>query len=424
MNAIASRRCNRIAATLFSLTLFTIAVSSHAQPAPAPAANVSPPIPATSAVLIVDSPEGVPDSEIQLQRRVNIHIATLRSEKNIRTMISSANSETRKTSWFTSANDPHERTIWLRDHLHVKQVEGTPLIEVSLPDIANPSDRRTILRDICDTYLETASKQRADALGDRTYALNTVKLKIELRLKQITDDMRQKQINLNADGGGIGRMGVKDMELSKLVDQMINAQAQSDKATASYTALSRAVQSGQNPPGLDTILAGNARIQELQRHLDDAELRLEIARSKSGEKAGGAADPLDKGSTAKPASAKDSAVAELLVETAYLRKKLDLLTSEATAKAKVQLLEEVEQRAQESKNTLNALRERVASLKDEIGDLNNSLVLYMTLQEEQTGLREQLRSVRQQIEQIMALQGRNSSIGIHWHIEPEAEAAN
>lgn len=420
MNSIASRRCNRIAAALFFLALTTIAA---AQPAPAPAANISAPIPATSAVLIVDSPEGAPDSEVQLQRRVNIHIATLRSEKNIRAMISNANSETRKTSWFTSANDPHERTIWLRDHLHVKQIEGTPLIEVSLLDVADPSDRRTILREICDTYIATDSKQQADALGDRTYALNTIKIRIEARLKQITDDMRQKQISLNLNGGGIGRVGVKDIELSKMVDQAINAQVQSDTATAAYHAMSTAIQSGQNPPGLDAILADNMRIQEFQRHLDDAELRLEIARSKSVDKPASATDPLDKGAPTKPAT-KDSTVAEVQVETAYLRKKLDQLTSEATAKAKIQILEEAQMRVQESKSKKDTLKSRVDSLRDEIGDLTNSMVLYTTLQEEQKGLREQLRAVRQQIEQVMALQGSSSSLGIHWHITPEADAAN
>ncbi len=421
MNVETSRRHIRYAAAIFSLSLaLSSALSSYAQPTPAPTA---PPIPATSAVLIVDSPEGAPDSDIQLQRRVNIHIATLRSEKNIREMISNANSETRKTSWFTSANDPHGRTIWLRDHLHVKQVEGTPMIEVSLPDIADPSERRTILREICDTYLTTASKQQTDVLGDRTSVLNTVKLKIELRLKQITDDMRQKQMQLNMDGAGVGRVGMKDMELSKLVDQMINAQEQSDTATAAFLAMSRAVQSGQNPPGLDAILTTNTRIQEFQRHLDDAELRLEIARSKSVDKPAPASDPLDKTALTKPAT-KDSAVAELQLETAYLRKKLDQLTSELTAKGKIQILEEAQMRVQEYRSKKDTLKSRIDSLKDEIGDLNNSMVLYTTLQEEQKGLREQLRSVRQQIEKVMSLQGARANVSIHWHIMPEADAAN
>lgn len=421
MKAFVTHRCIRIAAVFFSLPFLMIAASSYAQPTPAPAA---PPIPATSAVLIVDSPEGAPDSEAQLQRRVNIHIATIRSEKSIREMISSPSSETRKTSWFTSANDPHGRTLWLRDHLHVKQVEGTPLIEISLLDVADPSDRRTILRDLCDSYLTGASKQQADVLGDRSYALNTVKIKIEGRLKQITDEMRQKRINLNLDGGGIGHVSMKDVELSKLVNQAIDAQAQSDKAAATYSAMSRAAQSGQNPPGLDAILASNTRIQEFQRHLDDAELRLEIARSKSVERPVPASDPLDKGSTAKPAATKDSAVADLLVETAYLRKKLDQLNSELTAKAKIQILEEAQQRVLESRTHSEQIKERVINLKDEIGDLTNSMVVYTTLEEEQKGLREQLKTVREQIEQIMAIQGRSSSLGIHWHIMPEVDAAN
>ena len=44
-------------------------------------------------------------------------------------------------------------------------------------------------------------------------------------------------------------MGMKDMELSKLVQEYIEAQLMYEKATGFYTATSKAVQSGQDLPG-------------------------------------------------------------------------------------------------------------------------------------------------------------------------------
>src|SRR5215467_352220 len=76
-----------------------------AAPAPGAAATAVkipeplPPIPAGSAVLIVDTPVGAAaDSEAVLRRRINTHIATIRSEQHLRKVLSNVNSETRKTN--------------------------------------------------------------------------------------------------------------------------------------------------------------------------------------------------------------------------------------------------------------------------------------------------------------------------------------
>src|SRR5437660_8019343 len=54
-----------------------------------------PPISAGSAVLIIDTPAGAgADTEAMLQRRINTHIATIRSEQHLRKVLSNANSET------------------------------------------------------------------------------------------------------------------------------------------------------------------------------------------------------------------------------------------------------------------------------------------------------------------------------------------
>lgn len=418
MNVFTARRLSQFAVAFFFLiaaTGQTLAQAADKTPDPLPA------IPATSAVLIVDTPEGSAETEAQFQRRINTHIVSLRSEQNLRKMIASPNSETRKTAWFTAAANPRERAAWLRDHLHVRQITGTALIEVSLPDVLDGNDRRTILRDICDAYFKAASEQQTDQLGDRTSALNTIRLKIEGRLKQITDDMRNKQIQLNTDGGGIGRIGMKEMELSKLVAEHVDAQLRAAKAKSAYQAIVTALQQGHNPPELDEAIRSDPRIADYQHQLDDAQRRLEIAKSKSTEKELPATDPLGKNTPEKQAVSKDPAVAELQAETNYLQKKLDTLTSELTAKAKVSILEQAQLRATQATAEMESLAQKVEVLKNDLGDLSNMMVLYTTLQEEQKGLREQLRSVRAQIERIMSLQGTPGLAGIRWQLQPEAD---
>ena len=46
-------------------------------------------------------------------------------------------------------------------------------------------------------------------------------------------------------------------------------------------------------------------------------------------------------------------------------------------------------------------------------------MLYLTLQEEQRGLREQLKTVREQIENVLSLQGTQAASTVQWKGQPE-----
>src|SRR5436305_10663801 len=75
--------------------------------------------------------------------------------------------------------------------------------------------------------------------------------------------MREKQVRLNIDGGGsVGamgsRLGTKDIELSKLVQEQVEAQLMFGKAQGTFKATQDAVNQGQDPPGLDIMVQRNA----------------------------------------------------------------------------------------------------------------------------------------------------------------------
>src|SRR5258706_8267974 len=161
-----------------------IAASSQAQPAPSRPPRLAEPVPPVSpisagvAVLIVDPPSGAnaTDSDALLQRRINTHAATIGSEQHLRKVIAQAEGETRKTQWFKESDNPLERAEWLRDHLHVSALPGTSLIQVSLPDLRDPAERKTIVQAICQAYLEGQRGQRNNELLDRTMMLNNVRI--------------------------------------------------------------------------------------------------------------------------------------------------------------------------------------------------------------------------------------------------------
>jgi uncharacterized coiled-coil DUF342 family protein len=400
--AMHSRRLGLIVVVSVVAVLVVARLSPSARAQTPPASP--PPLAAASAVLVVDPlpADAAPESEAAFQRRLGTHVATLRSEQIFRRLMSQPGSDTRKTRWFTGADDPLERSVWLRDHLRVAAVPGTALIEVSLDDVRDPIERATILREICSTYLDGARQGRTEQLLDRTQVLNNAKIKTDSRLKDLLAEMRERQIKVNTDGGGIGRIGAKELELSKLVAEQVDAQIAYGKAYAAFETLKAAVQAGQAPPTA-TATPEDERLAALVRRLDDVEIRLEVAQARPADK--------DKGP--------DPAVADLRVETTSLQKKIQALRDEAAARTKVAAIEGAQQRMHQAATTLEALTKRVDFLKADLGELSNSMVAYANLQQEEKGLREQLRTVKEQIAQTMAAQASTAAAGIRWHQMPD-----
>jgi capsular exopolysaccharide synthesis family protein len=68
---------------------------------------------------------------------------------------------------------------------------------------------------------------------------------------------------------------------------------------------------------------------------------------------------------------------------------------------------------------LESLTKRVDFLKADLGELSNSLVAYFSLQQEEKGLMEQLKTVKDNIENVMALQSARAAEIVKWNTLPE-----
>jgi hypothetical protein len=402
------------------LVAFTVLVSSFlfhpaafAQVRPPRLDEAAPGAPASAALLIVEPPvrgdrgDVAPstDAERLYERRILTHAAGLKSEHTIRRVLSNPNAQTRKTQWFRDAADPLERSAWLRDHLRVTAIPGTSLIQVELPDLRDAGERKQILFELCQTYLDGNKRVQVDALLDRTTILNNVRIKTEARLRDIGQEMRQKQIQLNVDGGGIGRIGVKEMELSRLVGERVDAELRTARARATLEAVSAAAQQGETPPALEAAVEAavmaDPRVAELTRRAEDARLRADLAR-------------------AKPAGADKAVADEADAEARVLAAHAEGRRAAVAARAKAGGIEQARATLAQETAVLERLTKRVEQLKDDLGELSNATVQYYSLQEEQKGLREQLKTLREQLDHVMALSSSAALADVRWYQMPEA----
>jgi hypothetical protein len=412
MRSLMLRRRRALASILSICLAGFITASSQAQPAASRPPRLAEPVPPVSpisagvAVLIVDPPSGAnaTDSDALLQRRINTHAATIASEQHLRKVIAQAEGETRKTQWFKESDNPLERAEWLRDHLHVSVLSGTSLIQVSLPDLRDPAERKTIVQAICQAYLEGQRSQRNNELLDRTMALNNVRIKAEASLKILRADMREKTVRLNIDGGAVGgignRLGVKEMELSRIVQEHVKAQLQLGKAQGAYKTLAESIQQGQFPPQVDELMT---RIDPFLLQERSQIQQVEIERDLLAEQNGA-----------------DSAKLKAVTQRAEkMRAIYEKRFEETRTKARVAILEQAQQEAKAAEAKEHALGMRVDNLKQDLGELSNSLVQYESLKREEQGLVERLRLIKQQLENIMAMQSSSSAVEIRWHLYPE-----
>jgi capsular exopolysaccharide synthesis family protein len=324
----------------------------------------------------------------------------LQTDALLTRVLQNPNSEVRRTHWFSQFNgDIREAKANFERNLSVTPLQDTKFVKVEFT-YAKPEDCKTVVFELVSTFLEEQKKRNTDELLDRTSMLNNVKIKSEMRMKDLTSEMKEKQVKLNLDGGGIGRIGIKEMELSKLVGEQVEAQLMAGKAKASYDATDAAVRQGQDPPLTDVY------VQKLAPFLANDEYQLQQAE-------------LERDLVAETRGTENPNYKALASRCERMRANYQQKYDQARAKAKVIILEEMAQQYQAEAGKLESLSKRVDNLKQDLGELSNAMITYFTLQEEQKALREQIKTVKEQIDNVMALQSSASASRVQWHTMPE-----
>ena len=372
------------------------------EPPAAPAAH-HPSLSAASGVLIVEprrGPDGaaIPESDAQLQRRIQTHVATIASEHHMRRVVNDSAGDVRRTAWFRESSDVNERAAWLRDHCRVTAVPGTSLIEIALPDVKEANERKAIVYAVGGVYLHDANG--AADLRDRTAVLQGLRDKVKTRLGVLAGEKQQAQLRLNGDGGVGGRIGAKEIELSKLVQEQIDTSIRAQKAAAQQKAADDAVQKNQPVPGEDDLVKGDAQLQRDQETVQQIEVEVALTRDQFGPN--------------------HPNVLSLAKRLDVMREKVAKREAAIRSSARRSIVDEIRAEASALKATADGMSRRVEELKREIGDLSSAMLMLQSAQEEERGLREQIKVIQEQIDHVVAFQGLSRTSDIHWHLLPEA----
>jgi hypothetical protein len=408
MRSLMLRRRRALASILSICLTGLITASSQAQPAASRPPRLAEPVPPVSpisagvAVLIVDPPSGVNamDSDALLQRRINTHAATIASEQHLRKVIAQAEGETRKTRWFKESDNPLERAEWLRDHLHVSVLSGTSLIQVSLPDLRDPAERKAIVQAICQAYLEGQPQPQQQELLDRTTALNDIRIKTEARLKELRAEMRSVLGLRGVDDFDGQTRAMRKVELAKLVEEQVEAHLKADQSMASHKMVLATLEQGKTSPDMEALVRKIA--PNLQK--DQAKLRqIEDERNRLASQDG----------------AENVKLKAIVQQAETMRVAFDKELNEAQMNARTTIIESAAEAAKAAAYKFQSLTERAENLRQDMAEMSKSRMQYETLKQEESRLVQQIMQVRDQLDVARVPQSGTSTSEIRWQLYPE-----
>jgi hypothetical protein len=130
------------------------------------------------------------------QREILSHAAAIKHRENIERALKSPNVQ--GTAWYRQFSSPEFASLSLTRSLRVRAVPGTALIEVFVATSASGQEQAVLAQAVVDTYLEQQRQRRTLVLLDRTQMLNTVRIRLESRSRDLEQEVLERIRNIES----------------------------------------------------------------------------------------------------------------------------------------------------------------------------------------------------------------------------------
>jgi len=338
------------------------------------------------------------NSDVNLSVDQKTQAAMLQDDSLLTKVLQNPNSDLRKTAWYGKFSSLQEVKADFIDNYKVLPIPETRLIKVMFT-CTKAKDAQQIVNEIVDTHLQTQREASFDQLRERSLQLNAQKVKYTMHLRELKDELSDRRAKLNIDGGGLGHVAIKELELSELVKAQTDLQLNLQRARAQYDYVIRQIQSGNDPSMVNEHVDGNADVRLLKQQIDNMEM--------------GMAQLLERAFPTSPQ------VISMQNAKDLYQKKLDDLTADLRSKMRLQVIDQLKQTTDTATADLEIINNRVIQLKSDLGELSNRMAEYMVLVEEEKGVRDYLKRIEDQLDSANASQLKNVETKVVWYARPE-----
>jgi hypothetical protein len=226
-----------------------------------------------AALVSVARPDGSDDAS--WQREIASHATMLAHDATLAAALANDKSPIRSTKWFGAQPDAAAARQWLRTHLHAEPVPHTRLIRVYVDDRIEPAtEEAAVLDAIVNSYITEQAKIAQAAVADRAAALNGLKSKYEIRVRELGDRVNNLMLRLNiVEAGSPNAYSTVELELREALKHKDEEQA----AVKAAYAKQDAIKAQANMPNKDAALAeaeigvrqADARLAVLLDHVQE-----------------------------------------------------------------------------------------------------------------------------------------------------------
>jgi polysaccharide biosynthesis transport protein len=362
------------------------------------------PDPVRGGVIAVD--QGGLDLPIMISSQANDLMQT-----NLWMQVIEANPKIRELGWFKNFErqvaakpEPDVTAASLaRDDLagnfRVGRIPETNRLRVAM-ETANSSDARDIVQFIVDAHIVNQQRDTFDRTNAELETSKQWRERYVREMGRVRDRMNQLQSALGGSGGGasFGRLNIKEMEISSLMNAMMQARLASNEAKSQFDAIDQQVKAGRDPAQVEAMVRADPPVQRLKAMLDDIELQMEIYKDMGPE---------------------SRFLKDLVVRRDVMRAKLERAEAEARATYRNQLLDSANAAMQSKKAEEENLQAQVDSRRTELSELSAQLSEFYSLKDEFDSFKV---LEREMSERVAVLQNalRQETSGVRWAQQPVA----
>lgn len=322
------------------------------------------------------------------------------------TVLNDINKKIHETGWIAQFKKPNgsidvaRAREDLEDNFAVSPIQDSLLVRIAMT-CKSAKDARIIVEDLVNQHLNDQDRARRDRTTSRNEQLNNIKRKLDFNINQRQVEIRQAQKELNDAGmTASNRMSPRETELYELTRKVIEIKAEFEQAKQQYDMTVRQMDQGIDPPMIEQFLNQDQQVFQLRNQKAQLEIELQ----------------------SRPTLSNNSRQMEQIrAQLAAVERQLEDRMAEVKMNARASLRSSAEQGLSFAQGSMEALNERMNSLKSELGELNYKIFEVMTKQEDLTSDKERLKEVQQQMDLLnLGTSGREltgvTSLGVD---EPE-----
>ena len=304
----------------------------------------------------------------------------------------------KQTSWYKEFTDPRDAKQDILKNLSITPWPDTNLIKVQFA-ASTAKDAKTVVEEIVEGHLGQQTQVRRDTQLARSQTLNTLKGTYTVTLNDRQDQLKTKGNKLAIDALGVpGHLNATEQRAAQLMSELDKFEGESEAAKTNYDSFQTQINSGQTPAALEEMMTRDPLVVAYRQQVDAIDVAL-FEYQKLGE-----GHPYLK---------------QLNARREITMKKYIDTRAEQLGKYRAGMLDRLKTESTLAQLAVNSLKKSLDGVRNDLVALTEDLNIYLSTMEEVKSLRETLKNIEKELQDIKAYALRGDQAGVVWAQKPD-----